>query len=89
MWVKRGVPTVLEASTVVSLMGDILSPKYAPLMTAPAIHASSKPSAWPIPIKAIPIVATVVHDEPVNTLTKALMRQAETRNHLGLIISIP
>ena len=45
MWVKSGVSADDEASTVVSDRGEILSPKYAPEMIAPAIHPSSKPCA--------------------------------------------
>ena len=41
--VKSGVPADEEASTVVSESGDILSPKYAPEMIAPAIHPGSYP----------------------------------------------
>ena len=38
-----------EARMVVSDKGDILSPKYAPEIMAPAIQPSSKPCAFPIP----------------------------------------
>ena len=81
--VKRGVPETLEASTVVSDKGDNLSPKYAPLIMEPAIHPSSKPCALPIPIKATPIVATVVQEEPINKLIRAHNTQLLTRNHCG------
>ena len=63
---KRGTSAVDDARTVVSLISEILSPKYAPEIIAPAIHPSSKPNARPIPISATPIVAMVVHDEPVS-----------------------
>ena len=36
-------------------------------MIAPATHPVAKPCASPIPIKAIPIVAMVVHELPVIT----------------------
>ena len=49
-----------EASIVVSDSGEILSPKYAPEIIAPAIHPSLNPCALPMPIRAIPIVAIVV-----------------------------
>ena len=65
IWVKSGTSVVEEANTVVSLMTEILSPKYAPEIIAPAIQPSSKPNARPIPIRATPIVAMVVHEEPV------------------------
>ena len=89
MCLKSGTPTELEASTVVSDRGDTLSPKYAPLMMAPATHPSAKPSARPMPISAMPMVATVVHDEPVMTLTSALMMQPEARKMPGRITSMP
>ena len=89
MCVKRGVPQSDEASTVVSESGDILSPKYAPERMAPAVHPSLKPSAFPIPIRATPMVATVVHELPVITETMALMRQLVMRNTWGLMICMP
>ena len=65
--VNSGTSEVEEANTVVSLIIDILSPKYAPEIIAPAIQPSSKPNARPIPIKATPMVAMVVHEEPVSS----------------------
>ena len=47
-------------------------------MTAPAVSASLKPSARPMPRSATPTVAMVVHDEPISNDTKAQSRQAET-----------
>ena len=77
------------ASTVVSERGEILSPKYAPEMMAPAVMASEKPSARPIPRRATPTVAMVVQEEPVITDTRAHRAQAVTRNTLGLMILRP
>ena len=62
--VKRGVPEEDEASTVVSDRGEILSPKYAPEIMAPADHPGSKPCAVPMPINATPTVAIVVQELP-------------------------
>ena len=77
MWVNKGTSAVEDASTVVSLMSEILSPKYAPEMMAPAIQPSLKPNALPIPIKATPMVAMVVHEEPVsNEITAHIMHVA-------------
>ena len=45
--------------------GDILSPKYAPEIIAPAINPIGKPSAFPMPNNAIPIVAIVLQELPV------------------------
>ena len=78
-----------DARIVVSDKGDILSPKYAPEMIAPAIHPSSKPCAFPIPINAIPIVAIVVYELPVITEINAQMMQVDARKKLGWIICIP
>ena len=89
MWVKSGTPTLLDASVVVSESGDTLSPKYAPEIIAPATHPSAKPCARPMPISAMPMVAMVVHDDPVITLTRAQMRQLEARNTLGCMMCRP
>ena len=64
---NSGTSVVEDAKTVVSLITEILSPKYAPEIIAPAIHPSSNPKALPIPIRATPIVAMVVHEEPVSS----------------------
>lgn len=50
---------------MVSLKGDILSPKYAPEITAPAIIPVEMPKADPMPTSAIPTVAEVVQELPV------------------------
>ena len=56
---------------------------------APAISGSLKPWALPMPIRATPMVAMVVHELPVATETIAHMMQAVTRKIRGLIICIP
>ena len=38
MWVNSGVPAAEDARVVVSESGEILSPKYAPEMIAPAVQ---------------------------------------------------
>lgn len=83
MCLNSGVPLTDAASTVVSLSGLILSPKYAPEIIAPAVHPVSNPKARPMPSSAMPIVAIVVHDDPVITDTTALMTHAEARNTAG------
>lgn len=70
-----------DAKMVVSLRGDILSPKYAPEMMAPAVHAALMPSASLIPRSATPMVATVVHELPESTETREQMTQALTRKN--------
>ena len=57
MWLKRFEFAIAEAKLVVSLNGDNLSPKYAPDIIAPATIPVLISIAFPIPIKAIPIVA--------------------------------
>lgn len=89
MWVKMGTRAVEAARTVVSLMSDTLSPKYAPDIMAPAIQPSSKPRARPMPIRATPMVATVVHDEPVRSDMTAQMMHAAMRNIDGWRIFSP
>ena len=58
-------------------------------MIAPAVHPVEKPKASPIPIKAIPMVAIVVHELPVMTETMAQMIQQEARKNVGLNTCIP
>ena len=80
---NKGIPHELAASTVVSLRGDTLSPKYAPDIIAPAIQAGESPIASPIPERATPTVAIVVHEEPVTTETAEQMMHAEARKKVG------
>ena len=80
---KIGLPVTEAANTVVSESGETLSPKYAPEMMAPAIQPGSNPCASPMPIKAIPMVAMVVHELPVITDTIQHIKQVETKKKLG------
>ena len=84
-----GTSEVDEAKTVVSLISEILSPKYAPEMIAPATQPSSNPSARPMPSSATPIVATVVHDDPVSNEIMAQMMHDAGRNIEGWRIFSP
>ena len=65
MWLKRFEFAIAEAKLVVSLSGDNLSPKYAPEIIAPATIPVLISMAFPIPTKAIPMVADVVQLLPV------------------------
>ena len=56
---------------------------------APAVQPGSKPCAVPMPIRATPIVAMVVHELPVITETSALMAHAAARNTAGKMTFIP
>ena len=62
---NKSTPVTAGAKFVVSDKGDILSPKNAPEIIAPAIRAGSYPRAVPIPIKASPTVAAVVNALPI------------------------
>ena len=89
MCLNSGVPVTDEARTVVSERGDILSPKYAPEMIAPATIPASKPCALPMPISAKPIVAIVVQELPLIIETIAQTMQEVARKNFGWIIFIP
>ena len=89
MCVNRSVPETAGARFVVSLIGDILSPKYAPEIIAPAIKPVFISIAWPMPSKATPIVAIVVHELPVASEIIALTMQAANRNMVGFNILSP
>ena len=89
MWEKISTFEAEDAKMVVSLRGDILSPKYAPEMIEPAVHASGTSSASPIPRSAIPMVAMVVHELPDMIDTNAQMTQVLTRKKRGDMICTP
>lgn len=63
--VKRSLSATAEARLVESDSGDILSPKIAPEMMAPAVIAGLIPSVLPIPKRAMPTVEMVVKPEPM------------------------
>ena len=77
------------ARFVVSLRGDILSPKYAPEITAPATIPVSKPKTFPIPINAIPTVALVDQLLPVAKEVSAHIIIQDGRKNEALIILNP
>ena len=56
---------------------------------APAVQPVEKPKASPIPIKATPMVAMVVHELPVITETMAQMIQLDARKNVGLNTCMP
>ena len=63
------LPTIEGTRTVVSETGVILSPKYAPEITAPAAIAGSAPTSGASATKATPRVAAVVHELPMASPT--------------------
>ena len=79
----RSVPATAGARFVVSDNGLSLSPKYAPLIIAPATHPSLIPIAVPIPINATPTVPTVPQDDPVESDKTAQTMQAAKRKIVG------
>ena len=87
--VKSDVPADEDARTVVSDSGDILSPKYAPEIIAPAVQPGSYPCAVPIPTRATPTVAIVVHELPVIIEINALIPHAAKRKTSGKMTFIP
>jgi hypothetical protein len=89
MWENKSAFAIDDAKTVVSDIGDILSPKYAPDIMAPAQRAGGIPKASPIPRRAIPIVAMVVHEVPVITEMREEIIQAHGRKTAGDIICTP
>lgn len=78
-----------DARIVVSDMGDILSPKNAPQITAPAVIADGIPKLFPIPIIATPAVPIVPLEVPQNRETMEHNSIAVTKKNLGLIILMP
>ena len=63
----------------VSDIGDILSPKIAPHITAAAVIPGEIPNPPPIPISATPNVAAVPHEVPVHSVAIAQVRVAVTK----------
>ena len=84
MWVKRSVPAIAGARFVVSDSGDILSPKYAPEITAPAASPMFSSCAVAMPIRATPTVPAVVQELPVASETKAQIAHAAAKKTLGV-----
>ena len=82
-------PDTAGARFVVSLKGESLSPKYAPEIAAPATIPAGRPKAFPIPIKATPIVADVLQLLPVANETTAHKITHAGKKILGFIISNP
>ena len=83
------LPAIAAAKFVVSDKGDILSPKYAPEITAPAVIPRGMPIALPIPIKAIPTVADVVQELPVAIEIMAQIITQDGRKKDGCNICSP
>lgn len=74
-----------EAKFVESDSGDVLSPKIAPEMIAPATNAGLKPIVVPIPNRAIPIVEMIVNALPMEVPMMAQTRKTDGTNHCAEI----
>ena len=87
--VVRPPPTIRGTRIVVSDSGVILSPKYAPQMTAPAAIGCDTPMTLAIPMNATPSVPAVVHELPVTMPTMAQIEAVARKNTLGLSSCTP
>ena len=85
MCAKRSEPATAEAKLVESDSGDILSPKTAPEMMAPAVNAGLIPRVVPIPKRASPTVETVVNPLPMASPTSEQTRNTEGTKNWALI----
>ena len=83
-WSNNPASAVAAARFVLSERGDNLSPKEAPVTTAPATNGAGIPIPTPIPIAAVPIVPAVVHALPVDTLIIAHITGRIIKNILGV-----
>src|SRR5699024_4964696 len=89
IWSNKSTCKMDDAIFVVSDSGDILSPKNAPETIAPAVIASEISIALAIPMKATPIVPTVVNELPTLTPTIAQTTNTITKKNFGVTISNP
>ena len=89
IWENKLLEDIAAARFVVSERGDILSPKYAPEIIAPATNPSEIPSTWPIPIRAIPTVAIVDHELPEAKDTIAQIQHDAIKKYSGFKICNP
>ena len=87
--VNKSDPDIAGARFVVSDNGDILSPKYAPEIIAPPIKPTGIPSAFPIASRAIPIVAIVLQELPLEIEIIAVIIAVAKRKILGFKIWRP
>ena len=89
MWVYSSTSAATEARIVESDKGDILSPKYAPEITAPAMSGSGAPSAVAVPIMATPMVPADPHEVPVKDDIRTVARKAVSARCCGLTRRTP
>ena len=82
-WSNSLVPATPAARLVLSERGESLSPKEAPVTTAPAAMAGGIPKPAAMPMAAAPMVPAVVQALPVDTAMMAQMTGSRARNTLG------
>src|SRR6516164_1706232 len=82
-WFTVTPPTRLGTKIVVSDSGDILSPMYAPEMTAPAVIAVDIFRTGAMPTNATPSVAAVVQELPLTAPTAAQMTAMMAKKMAG------
>ena len=86
---KTSVPAIAGARFVVSERGLILSPKYAPDKTAPAVIGAGIPRPLAMPIRAMPIVPAVPQLVPVAREVIEVIKTVATRKIDGFKIKRP
>ena len=70
---NNSLPDTAGARFVVSDNGEILSPKYAPDITKPAVIGRGRPRPALMPMSATPTVELVVQQHPVARATTTLI----------------
>ncbi len=83
MWSNNSAPAIPGAKLVVSDIGDILSPKYAPDIIAPAAKGVEIPRPCATPIRATPTVPAVVQELPVASETILQRITEATKKNVG------
>ena len=86
---NSSAPATAGARLVVSDSGDILSPKYAPEITAPAVAAGDSPRPWATPTRPMPRVPAVVQELPMAREATAQSTALDTKNQAGSRIFMP
>lgn len=89
------MPSISGTSHTVAVMtgesdsGETLSPKNAPVQTAPAAAGSGTPRPCATPMQATPTVASVPHDVPAMVDISVQRMQTTGRNSPGVNTFMP
>ena len=89
MWSYRGTLLTPEARFVVSDRGDILSPNQAPQTTAAMTSGTGMEVVEATPTRAMPMVATLPKEVPVNSAVSPLRTKARGTRIFGEISFMP